>query len=168
MKQRDIKFRVWDVKSKIFGYFRLEDVCESRALFDPDFDYKYVWGAGGKLIKLKGENIIQEFTGMLDIEGNQIYEGDIVENLTLHEEFCSPAVVLWGKYEEVGWALAYNPSKKRFYEEFCEDKLKHEILGVSLYEEFCMTRFGEYKVIGNIFEDFHLIKFPKGNKNKKK
>ena len=58
--QRIIKFRVWNTEEKKIGYFHsLKDFCN---LYQ---DYQDIW-------------IIQQFTGLLDKNGKEIYEGDII------------------------------------------------------------------------------------------
>lgn len=95
--------------------------------------------------------VIQHYTGLNDIVDNPIYEGDIVKNTTSSEEYCSPAVIVWGKYEYVGYALAGNFKNKK------PNVLLHTINGINLIEELMLCRFGTYEVIGNIFENKDLL-----------
>jgi uncharacterized phage protein (TIGR01671 family) len=95
-----------------------------------------------------------QYTGLNDINGKEIYEGDILINKTTDEEYCSPAVVVWSKYEEIGFSLAY-----KYKDEIKEhlNILKHSINNINLIQEFRLVRYGTYQVIGNIFENPELL-----------
>jgi uncharacterized phage protein (TIGR01671 family) len=101
-----------------------------------------------------GRLIFQQYTGLKDKNGNPIYEGDIVINTTSKEEYCSPAVIVWGKYEFVGFALAYKRNKLEDY----HAPLIHKINGVDLVEEFNLSKIGIYQIVGNVSENPELLK----------
>ena len=65
---REIKFRVWDMKHNEYIYWD---------------ELKAIPGVLGMLLTGKLTNsIIEQFTGLHDCEGKEIYEGDIVEITT--------------------------------------------------------------------------------------
>ena len=64
---RKIKFRAWDSKLLRFTYFHLFNVIGS--------------------ISEEDKSTIQQFTGLLDRNGKEIYEGDLVSVLWNHDKF---------------------------------------------------------------------------------
>ena len=130
---REFKFRIYSFISKFFIYFDI---------------YDYPQGIAG------GVSEPQQYTGLTDKNGKEIYEGDIVINTTSDEEYCSPAVIIWGKYEFVGFSLAYKCNKLEDY----HAPLIHKINGVDLVEEFSLSKMGTYQIVGNVSENPELLK----------
>ena len=87
---RQIKFRVWDSTQNKYT--------------NPTISYTdgqwFVFGH----VYLMGEKglILEQFTGLLDSEGREIYEGDILKFNNLHYE------VLWRDYKWVATCPNYN------------------------------------------------------------
>ncbi len=138
---REIKFRVWDKReTKGMSTQNMLYNAQSHDLWQDFVDYP-------------GYELMQ-YTGLNDINGKEIYEGDILINKTTDEEYCSPAVVVWSKYEEIGFSLAY-----KYKDEIKEhlNILKHSINNINLIQEFRLVRYGTYQVIGNIFENPELL-----------
>ena len=136
---RELKFRVWSVKNNCF----VTNGCNMSVLLSLEYE-----GA------INSKDIYQQYTGLNDSEGNEIYEGDIVINTTSDEEYCSPAVIIWGKYEFVGFSLAYKCNKLEDY----HAPLIHKINGVDLVEEFSLSKMGTYQIVGNASENPELLK----------
>ena len=120
MTNRTLKFRAWDKLAKRFTY--------------PDKGYQghYVLTLNGKFQNLQNgsggdEYVVQEWTGFVDRNGKDVYEGDIFS-----QEF-DPIIFLDGKFMT-------NLRGARLFdlEEFWEDGQEPE-------------------VIGNIFENSELL-----------
>ena len=84
---------------------------------------------------------VGQFTGLLDRNGKEIYEGDII---TVKGRY--PRVVLWDK---MMWALM--PTEYYHDEVFWVMNLQHP--GVDWWEEFA----DEFEIIGNIHDNSSLI-----------
>ena len=166
---RPIKFRVWDkANNKFIDPFRFEwnNYYKTTGMVLLDLNGKiriadYAIGNGDNSassvyseVNNPDNYIVQEYTGLNDSKGNPIYEGDIVINTTSDEEYCSPAVIVWGKYEFVGFSLAYKCNKLEDY----HAPLIHKINGVDLVEEFSLSKMGTYQIIGNASENPELLK----------
>ena len=122
---RQIKFRVWDKRLGDWRYFELSDV--------------YGWGQdnpnGYCDVKLSEA---QQFTGLLDKNGKEIYEGDI---LKWNESRIMK--VIWGS---VGWTL-WSDLFKSFGHPDGND------CGEYHTKSYCLSS----EIIGNIYENPELL-----------
>lgn len=121
---QEIKFRFWDKQKKEFRY---DLYLSNEGVFEIYNDYGGTFSSGLRKDNLASRIIVQQFTGILDSHGVEIYEGDIVE-YTQHMFNTNKTTV---KTKEIKW-------------------IQHDGQ-FNVYE----TEAGQsdHKVIGNIFDD---------------
>lgn len=97
---REIKFRAWDFVKNEWFYFTIEELLTHKVEL--------------RLMALKWES---EFTGLLDKNGKEIYEGDIVEiqrgKGADYAKFKSEVVFEHSSYGGLGWKLKRNEGDNR-------------------------------------------------------
>lgn len=95
---RQIKFRIWDLKNKSFVLDKFNDVVINYkgTMVEWDFYYEYY----KERREIPNEAILQQFTGVLDKNGKDIFEGDIL----LYDKYNCKYEVIW--YEpDNAWRL---------------------------------------------------------------
>lgn len=133
---REFKIRVWDVKDNDW-YYTVPGRPEDHNVLDTWYfenlyqdENTYIW---------------EQYTGLKDKNGREIYEGDIVE------QFVCGVKKFKGK--EVGRKTVW---QVRWNEEECCFELHY--LSGSLFGDSLMVKGEEYEVVGNIHENPELLK----------
>lgn len=142
---REIKFRAWDKENNKW----YEPTYEA---YKGDLEYLVV-GMGGDLTMNKNGGMrhesvfpkrfeLMQYTGLLDKQGKEIYEGDIVK--TFYEEI---AVVM---YADGGFKLFTNAT---------DYKSVGTVIGQDVEENYLGYFFKDnLEIIGNIYENPELLK----------
>ena len=145
---RPIKFRAWDVKRKHFIYHNTKGADTFCISLNGRFGYEGISeGGGGIQWRDKDRFILQQFTGLLDKNGKEIYEGDILSYKVGYEnkkhDFQGYFVVKWGHW---GWRL--------------EGTIPKEDRQICQWPPITMPsgNFEYIEVISNIFESPELLK----------
>jgi uncharacterized phage protein (TIGR01671 family) len=134
---REIKFRIWDKCTKRFETCVYE-TNKDCYLFIGRSGYVTAFNCYGEEIDFQdGRFIIQQYTGLKDKNGKEIYEGDIVYGFCLNDgpQICVVGFDTWGIYY----------TKIKHYP--CEE-----------WENIAMLAQEHNEVIGNIMETPELIK----------
>ena len=133
---RSIKFRVWNkeakewVKKEDFTMYLDGSICVDRP-----------WGCYE--IHNNEKFIAEQFTGLLDKHGEEVYEGDILEAIGYK------GIVKFGKHNKKKDLLGYDYAEVGFYLEYITNYGKEYKLASSWHREAA-------EVIGNIHEDKNL------------
>lgn len=129
---REIKFRAWDNEKREFLSGDYEPISVG--------DSKVVTGGDWQGLYLTDKYVIEQYTGLKDRNGKEIYEGDIVS-----EEF----------------EYAGEKTKTIWQVRWCDDECAFELRYVSGFEvEDCSLVADDeenYEVIGNIHENPELL-----------
>lgn len=134
------KFRVWDIPEKKFYYS------------DKGYQGHYVLSLDGKFTNLQNgaggsEVIVQQYIGLQDSTGKDIYEGDLV--------FFND--ILHNKVPVIGVAEVIFTTDFSLVDAPC--------YGLWFKTGFHKNMLGEIKVLGNIFENHELKSFDKAMKD---
>lgn len=126
---REIKFRVWSKKDKNF----LHNTEINSDLIHADGKWYFLGGN-----ELNEKYIVQQFTGLKDSKGNEVWEGDIIKYTRLIEkERRIVELFSFIKFQDAKFGFDLTGFNDMFYD---------------LSDE------PDFEVVGNIFENSELLK----------
>ena len=136
---RELKFRVWDKRNKSWDKYLLLNTTGKIVVVDDDY------GAQANTADNQENYVIQQYTGLKDINGKEIYEGDIVKTV----DGASKLDVEFAEYThgEVKWL------REGF--EVCQEYIGATRLSVFSKCDCCPA---DLEIIGNSFENPKLLK----------
>jgi len=143
---REYKFRAW-VNTELDPYMTYE-------VNGIDFDEKQVYVAGCFAYPFPKEAVLMQFTGLLDKNGKEIYEGDIVN--FANRDFFEPE---WTDKFKGNAVIKWVQEGCEYWVEFDGMNGKWLILrGDTWNEDLEEIESGHLEVIGNIYENPELLK----------
>ena len=130
---RETKFRVWDREQK--------EYTDKEVLMDVSTGVLLVRTVikGKQLLGFTSNYSIEQYTGLKDKNGVEIYEGDVVASFTVNGVLMEKGVVKWTKDYNIGCdGFEYN----------------YSVYGLVVESEWLYSEmiYGQVEVIGNIHE----------------
>lgn len=140
MKQRELKFRVWDLKYKVMRPSECVTVYgdgtfEVERLDEEGNQIEYCGNSSMELVLL-------EYTGLKDRHGKEIYEGDKLKGRHWEYDEDIAGEVVWN---EDSWALRSLKGRKELIEFWNDGSHNWYNLGSFMPDE-------QLEVIGNIYQ----------------
>jgi len=130
---REIRFRAWDIENKV--------MCDVSHIFIANMviPQTIMVSVGSEMKHCPDDAILMQFTGLLDKNGREVYEGDIVKTVLIDDELIGTIEygVPWGCFylgitNKHGSRIALHTVFEWLYEEE-GDAIIAEIIG-NIYE----------------------------------
>lgn len=126
---REIKFRVWDKKNNKYRELGVYDIANGKVVVRFPIE-----------TLLKGDYILEQYTGLTDKNGKEIYEGDIITETI--DDGSNKIIQMYEVYWDIDTLCWYIKGVKGF--------------DYNLHDELWQTN-SSREIIGNIHENGELI-----------
>lgn len=135
---REIKFRIWDIKNK--ELLQWDDIWYSVAKVPDELVGGVPWIPFISLaFKAEDKYVVQQFTGLKDKNGKEIYDGDILK--AKNDE--------WPWKEDCGWVC--------YYDSDAQYRIAWDLAGLSCEDNGSFAECYDIEVVGNIYEHTELL-----------
>lgn len=143
MMHRPIKFRIWDKLTKKLIDNKSVKLFPMDAYVEPLMSFPEP--------NLFGHYELMQFTGLYDIEGKEIYEGDIVKDFTIYSDLWPIKGITEDNRVLINLKVVWNNEESKF--QVMGELDKH--ISEHTYVDELWGR--DFKVIGNIYENRGLL-----------
>ncbi|VDG24214.1 YopX family protein [Lactiplantibacillus mudanjiangensis] len=137
-----IKFRAWDKENEIY-FYNVQDAYDTLSGFVKydDGEYaEYDESCFGDFLNNKRRYVVEQFTGLKDVNGEEIYVGDVVRILSIN-------VITDVKYMRDGTTPEFEIDRRKVFDD-------ENVLGEAAFE-------GDIEVIGNVHKNPELLEADK-------
>lgn len=135
---REIKFRFWGEETQ--QYYEVYEIVKTRK----GLSVRVIGGKGFQYTNTIQAAEIEQFTGIQDSEGVDVYENDYIRYTILNDDDVYTGLIVWGPRLVVGEDWAIPIYSHGFAVKFLDDS------GYTCFPD-------EFKIVGNIHQHPHLL-----------
>jgi uncharacterized phage protein (TIGR01671 family) len=153
---RALKFRAWN-KDDYGGSMYIPILNQD----GKSFVFRIIGDGTLDFEQIINDDVVMQFTGILDKNGKEIYEGDIV-----HFDRNSVGEIRFGThntdtidyYSSIAHGFyIYLGKRRKLPDEYVPKEFKHENIFIALHRSLSLDELFQIQVIGNIYENPELL-----------
>jgi uncharacterized phage protein (TIGR01671 family) len=159
-KMKQIKFRAWDKDNQGFDYLTLDydlaNLDETLTILTQYQDYFFWNNYFAEEDDKTNNQLLMQFTGLLDKNGKEIYEGDII--IEKEYPFFSDALnkeLKPSQYKQLNYVgiVTYDEQHTEYY--LCMKRVNNKVAGNVI--DYSLSGCSKLEIIGNIYENPELL-----------